>query len=604
MPDTEKPLDLAPLDSDYSIVGELGNTSNCRTLIAERKHNDSKRRDDQTGVVISIYCTPEGDEANALSHLAADTKVLASEGHRRLVPVVEGRWLGDHFAVVTQRIGDTTIAQRLQSREVFSTIRIAAILRELNGLLEWARDRGIVHRILTAGSVYLEPRTDRVRVMFDVTPIHRVRPPEETRDARTIARLAMAMLAGMEDPDTCNVDTLHDMRPELPERLAAATAELLDVKNASTKTDIVNFIALIGMSDPLYRGEEEEKRIRAEILEEQRSEREKLANERTAFETMIATERSDFAELMSKERAEFQAKMEGEREKLETERVALQKAVADERAKLQKAMTDERADLTTMRTELEKSIAAQKTELERVAVLDRKQIDALRAELKQRGEAEIEQKRVAALEDVEDSSESELDDEELATPIFVGPNLMPLEALKFDETNALLMGTAVEFTPIAPQEPIVAERELVAAGGDDGGRRKWLMPSAIGGGVFVIALAVLAATFNHDLGAPTPTPAPVAKVAQVAAAPGPVQPRWAVPLPAAGQIVDSASGSIAPNADSIAAADSARVARAAARARRERQQARARADSARALQAPEDSIFNFRKSKPDTTKPF
>src|SRR6185436_10726331 len=111
---------------------------------------------------------------------------------------------------------------------------------------------------------------------------------------RTIARLAMTMLTGVDDPDACGVDRLHELRPELPARLAEATAELLDVKNASTKTDIVNYIALIGMSDPLYRGEEEEKRIRAEILEEQRAEREKLANERAEFEAAMAKERADF----------------------------------------------------------------------------------------------------------------------------------------------------------------------------------------------------------------------------------------------------------------------------------------------------------------------
>ncbi len=139
-------------------------------------------------------------------------------------------------------------------------------------MLEWAREQGIVHRLITGNGVYLEPRTDRVRVTFEVSALHRVRPPEETRDGRTIARLAMAILAGVEDPDTCNVENLQELRPELPARLALATADLLDVKNASTKTDIVNYIALIGMSDPLYRGEEEEKRIRAEILEEQRAE--------------------------------------------------------------------------------------------------------------------------------------------------------------------------------------------------------------------------------------------------------------------------------------------------------------------------------------------
>jgi hypothetical protein len=557
MPDAAPPtVDTSSLDSAYTVVGELGSTDHCRTLTAERKTENARRRDDHTGVLISIFSTPEGDEANALSHLAADTKVLASESHRRLVPVIEGRWLDDdHFAVITQRLNDPTVTQRLASREAFSTIRIAAILRELNGLLDWAREQGIVHRVITGEGIYLEPRTDRVRVTFDIAPLHRVRPGEETRDARTIARLAMALLAGVEDPETCTVEMLQEMRPELPKRLAAATSELLEVKNAKTKTDIANFIALIGMSDPLYRGEEEEKRIRAEILEEQRAEREKLANERTAFETKMATERSEFESASTKERADMKEQMDRERTRLETERGALQKAATDERARLQKAMGQERAELTAKRAEMEKGLAAAKTEIERTAAQDRKMLEQLRAELKQRGEAEIERKRQVALEDVDDASKSELDEEEFSAPIFVGPNLVPLEALSFNDENEVLSNEPIVFEPTSQPDPDAFTKKAETKSGkdkskDNGKRRPWLMPTAIGGGVVVLAI-VAGATLVRLRPPHLVTPTSKPPVAHTPVQPPAQMPQSVVPLPAPGTVVDSAGGSIAPRVDSL-----------------------------------------------------
>ena len=45
----------------------------------------------------------------------------------------------------------------LATGDRFSTTRVAAILREVNGLLEWAREHNIVHRTITTDRIYLEP---------------------------------------------------------------------------------------------------------------------------------------------------------------------------------------------------------------------------------------------------------------------------------------------------------------------------------------------------------------------------------------------------------------------------------------------------------------
>ena len=544
--------DLSALANDYDIVGEVGGSRDARSFMATRKAaSGSKRRDDTTGVVISVVTPPEGDEGNALSHLAADTKLLAGTVHRRLLPVIEGRWVGDDaFAVVTQRTSDPSLAQRLATAEKFTTTRVAAILREVNGLLEWAREHNIVHRGVTLERLFLEPKTDRVRVSFSVAPIRRIQQSDaQTDDARTIVKLAMAMLTGVADPATYDGKTLSDMRPELPERLHEATAALLEDKRVHTHADVASFIALIGMADPLYQGETEAQRIRAEVLEEQRVEREKLAAERAEFERIMMEERATFEKHMADESAKyekFKADEHAAYEKFKSdERAAFEKAktaerdrAAKEKAELLKAAETERAALLARRTELERAVAEQRRELERVAADDRRRIDVLRAELQAAGDLEIERKRDAALEDVTDT-ESTLDAEEFATPSFVGPMLVPIEAYEFDDDNALMRDDPIVDIPIdevAPPEQIVLEPAPVLPPIGEpvvvAPKRRWLIPAGIA------ALVVLAGASAIAINARQAPPKPAARVAPpvakaVVTAPTIAPPVSIVPLPTA-----------------------------------------------------------------------
>ncbi len=251
--------------------------------------------------------------------------------------------------------------------------------------------------------------------------------------------------------------------------------------------------------------------------------------------------------------------MDRERAKLEEERLGLQKAVTDERAKLQKAVEKERADLTTQRAELEKSAAAQKAEIERAAALDRKKLEDLRTEIKRRGEAEIEHKRQAALEDVADASATELDDEELAAPIFVGPNLVPMKAVKFDEKSPVLSNEPVAFKPVPPRKiepetPGIKERVVA--------NKRWLIPTAVGGGVAVLALIAVLLASQHRAPAST-VPATRHVAVQVPAQAAAPEFHSLVPLPP-GRVVDSAGGTVA-GADLTSRPDSAARAVAAAR---------------------------------------
>lgn len=528
MTEAKQSPDLSSLAPDYDIVGEVGGARDARSFMATRKDAAGKRRDDQTAVLISVVSTPEGDEGNALSHLAADTKLLAGSTHRRLIPVIEGRWLGsDAFAVVTQRTSDPSLTQILATREKFSTTRVAAIVREINGLLEWARSHNVTHRGINPDRIFLEPKTDRVRVTFGLLPIRRLQPVNgATEDARAIVHLVLTMLTGFEDPGDYDGQTLAELRPDLPVRLREETTAMLEEDRVHTPEDVKSYLALVGMADPLLAGETEADRIRAEVLEEQRVEREKLAEERAAFEKYMAEERATYERQKTEEHAAYEKIKEEEHAAFERVKANERDRAAKEKEELKRAVTAERAALVAFRAELEKAAAAQRAEVERVAAEDRRQIEALRAQLKAAGELEIEKKRDAALEDVTDVG-STLDDDEYHAPVFVPLVNVPLEVPSFDDDNALMRDDDIVDEPVreavaAASSASVASLTDLSAGFHSAvthtspAQRKWRLPAAIAALVVLIAGSAIAVSSRTRSDEPTPvrTAAPTPVVAQ------------------------------------------------------------------------------------------
>ena len=245
-------LDLEQLNDEYDVIGELSARDDARTLIA-------RRRDSGTDVLITLLETPEGDEGNALSHLAADAKRLTEMRHRNVIPVLDGRWVGtDAFALVTERVHFPTLADVLVRRdEGFACPRVALVLQEINAALEWARAEKIVHRALNLDTIYLEPGSDRVLVTFAVRPLPLAEMPGPDSDARTIATLARAMLTrSVADPERDRLP-LGEVRPGLPDRLIEQTEQLLQLDRNSTVPDVSEYIAIVSMSDNLKRSEME-----------------------------------------------------------------------------------------------------------------------------------------------------------------------------------------------------------------------------------------------------------------------------------------------------------------------------------------------------------
>ena len=541
MKDSTQSIDLSLLATDYDIVGEQDGADGVRRYLATRRGDTAKRRDDQPGVLITVFPTPKGDEANALSHLAADTQLLARLAHRRLIPVVEGRWLGDDmYAVVTRRVAEPSLADRLAAGETFTTPRIAAILRDVNGLLEWAREQRVVHRAITPANIYLEPKTDRVRVTFAVEPLRRIRHSAEDDDARTVARLAVAMLTGQPEPQSYDGATLAELRPGLPERLGEATDELLSEKHAGTPSDVAAYLAMIGMADPLAEGESERDRIRAEILEEQRVEREAIATARFNFERMMEQER----EKLAHDRAELERTVAEERERMEC-------VATEEREKLKHAPDAERAALAAKRAELERTVAEQRAAMERAIEDDRRQLEKLRAEIKRAGEHEVEMKRQAALENITDD-ESVLDGPQFEPPRFMAPPLAPLEPLVFDDATPLLSDTPMDFSPPKELDEKLDEVSEYSRPPGPTSKQRWAIASVAILAILLV-VSVSAALISRHSARITSTSA------GTIAAPTARRPEPAKPIVAAPVIVGTPADSLASEAN----VDSTRTAAAA-----------------------------------------
>jgi len=366
----QDPLNMEQLGEVYEVIGELSGREDGRTFIG-------KRREDGVDVLITVTHTPEGDKGNALSHWAADTNLLSANRHRSIIPITEGRWVGtDAFARVTERVNAPTLEELLSRRdELFDYPRIATILREVNGALEWARAQKVVHRAVALDTILLEPGTDRVFVSFAAQPLPLSDMPGPEEDAKTIAVLARAMLTrSAAAPERAN-RPLAELRPALPAKIIEQTEALLQLSRTSEKVpDISGYIAAIAMADALKDGEIHIEKSRHVVEEQQRAHHEQLEKERKEHDQQLAAEKkaherdvTEQAKRFQKESEEFERQLAKERQTLAKEREALAKeqaAHARDRAALIEEREAHERDVAEVRERLEWETAALTTQVE------------------------------------------------------------------------------------------------------------------------------------------------------------------------------------------------------------------------------------------------
>jgi hypothetical protein len=339
-----EPPKLDELNQAYEVIGELAGRADAKQLIA-------KRREDGVEVIIAIFETPAGDQGNALSHLAADANRLQAVQNPGLVPVLDSRWVGtDAFAIVTRRLGAPSLEEVLSRREEdFSYARIAAILRELNAVVEWAREKKFMHRAVALDTVYVEPGSDRVLVSFAVRALPRTGMPGPAQDARNIALVARAMLTRSPVAPERDGQPLAELRPGLPKSVLQETEALLTPDNGAEAPDVTGFISRLAMAEDLKRGEMHLEKSRNAIKEAHRKAKEQIESARLAHEQQLAAERKEHERLVAeqarkfaKERADFEAELEKQRQALVRERETLANERA-EHARDSEALGKERA---------------------------------------------------------------------------------------------------------------------------------------------------------------------------------------------------------------------------------------------------------------------
>jgi serine/threonine protein kinase len=535
--------DLANLTADFDIVGELGTGPRTQYLIATRKTPPGKRRDDKDRVLVEVVHPPEGDESHALDHLASDTKLLSGLRHRRLVSIIEGRWLGpDAFAVIREYVDDPTAADLLARGNSFTNTRIAAILREVHGVLQWARAQDVVHRQVTPDRLFLEPTSDRVRVTFGAGPLQRVRTTDPTtEDVLTVVRLAVAMLTGGITPDEADGRSVAELRPDLPDRLFEETERLLT--EPATDEELTLYLALIGMADPVAEGETERDRIRAELVEEQRVEREKLAAERADLDRLIAEERQKLAQ----EGEELRGAFAQDKAKLEREFAAAQRLLEAERVEMQRIIAQERAELQRKREAMQRELGERLAEIERAAAEDRAKVEALRQKIQSEGDEELERLRAAALEELEDSEIRRLHTGKYATPTFMAPKLEPFPELAFRDDERLMGAERTSSVPKLPAEPWSVTKVVHDLRSPRREPIRWKRWAVRGGIAAVILITAGTAVMVESR---SPVRADTLRAPARAA-----RPVAAVPAPA---VTDSSAGGLggAPDSATMAAADS------------------------------------------------
>lgn len=336
--------DLSALDGQYELLGELRGGTEARTYLG-------KRRRDGLAVMITVVRPPNGGENNALSHFASDAQMLARITHPRVPQVLDGRWLGnDAYAVISERVPGTTLAELLSTGARMSNPNISTVLQDVDSVLEWARNQGVVHRGVTEDALWFEQGTDRTIVMLSLTPIPLRGVPDATDDARTIGVLAWTMLAGRAPQGDLSAEGLARFRPDLAQRVLHEIVNMMGIKSGARLPDLQKFFAVIATGDELRRAEVEIARMQTDLTEERRSERERIAGERLAerekfeYEQRVVTERAvEMEKHLSADREEFerrvaredirlaseQRQLAAERLQFEQERLELKERIAE-----------------------------------------------------------------------------------------------------------------------------------------------------------------------------------------------------------------------------------------------------------------------------------
>lgn len=605
----DKPLDITPLADKYDIAGEYSAQGHNRLYPARRKE------DGRDVLVTVMRAAADVAQGKAIAQFAADANLLTTLTHPNVPRVLEGRWIGDDaFALVTERVQGTTLADLLKG-ERLTNPRIADILGDVDGVLEWARGERLSHRNVTPDGITIERGTNRTYVSLSPTDAPKTNRPDERDDARTIGTLALAMLTARPMADDHD-GTLINMRPDLPQRVIDATEKVATSSINDELPDVTAYLAALAMADAIKEGEVEVARVEAEFRALMKAEREKWEDEQNASQLAHEEQARKFAE----ERAEYERRAAKEKEQLATARGEVDKRrieVQEARAELDQARAvykQKKSEIEARAKQLDKHMSElekQKRSLEkRTKQLERraadleernKELQALTALAASAAPAAVDAQGNASPTSMEGLLErlkhaGEADRTTQPMSVVDDDDVEDIDEPRQDAVEVMAEAVAAEeevaaWTPIEAAEPwtvpldtdepvraITYEAAALPEPEKKAGRPAWMVPAAIAGVVVLLAGTAYGISRRESSSqaagsvvATTPTAAVVRP--DTAAQPSGI----AVPT-------DSAAGALAPLSDStrfIAIRDSIAAADAARRVRRERAAADAAVEAQR-----------------------
>ncbi len=586
----EKP-DLSPLQDTYDIVGEVGGRDHIRSYVGKRKE------DGRDVLITVVLAAAEVAEGKMIAQFAADANLLATLSHPNVPQVIEGRWIGDDaFALVSDRIQGTTVAQLMKGERIANP-RIADILGDVDGVLEWARGERLAHRGVMPDGITIERGTSKVFVSLSPTDAPKTNRPDARDDARTIGALALAMLTAK--PMTDDHDgTLASMRPDLPQRVIDATEKVAACTMNDEQPNISAYLASVAMADAIKEGELEVARVDAEFRVQMKAEREKWEAEQLA--SRLASEA--LVKKFGEERAEYERRAVKEREQLATARAEIDKR-RDEVQQARAELDEARADFKHKKSELD----ARAKEIDRHA----RDLEKEKRELAAATAATVSETSLASLKErltqPLSRADEQVTEEEFAAAEADVPEIIAAEEIaggieSVEDVHA--PWTPIEETepwavPLETDEPVAGityEAAAVPKPRRNEGRPRWMVPAAVAG--FIVVLVGSALAINHR-GSGSGTPTSVADGQALRRPDTVAMPKMAV--------TDSAAGTIAPPAladsavftairDSIVQADERRAAR---RAKVAADEAAAKKDSAAKMDSTVKKDTTV-KAKPDT----
>jgi serine/threonine protein kinase len=150
------PAELAELQDDYELIGELGRGG---SAVVYRARDRALGRDVAVKVVHPRPTSPDDDP---VARLGREARTVAQLQHPNIVAVYAVRRLrGGGLALVMQCVPGATLKTHVQRHGPLAPDACERLLRDLGAALAYAHAHGVVHRDVKPENIFLDAESGR-----------------------------------------------------------------------------------------------------------------------------------------------------------------------------------------------------------------------------------------------------------------------------------------------------------------------------------------------------------------------------------------------------------------------------------------------------------